>query len=96
MGCARPFACLLLMLAATLALVGSVGASTATNTNPKHFFWAAGQSPQGTVDSVANDIIYHGGNLGDGAVGVQVKPAVYLVYWGPAELPELLLRQRRR
>jgi hypothetical protein len=71
------------MLAATLALVGSVGASTATNTNPKHFFWAAGQSPQGTVDSVANDIIYHGGDLGDGAIGVQVKPAVYLVYWGP-------------
>jgi hypothetical protein len=57
MGCARPFACLLLMLAATLALVGSVGASTATNTNPKHFFWAPGQSPTGTVSSVTNDLL---------------------------------------
>ena len=61
---ARPFARLVL-LAATFAIVGSVGASaatSATNTNPKHFFWAPGQSPEGTVNSVANDIIYHGGN----------------------------------
>jgi hypothetical protein len=82
---ARPFARLVL-LAATLAIVGSVGASaatSATNTNPKHFFWAPGQSPEGTVDSVANDLIYHGGNLGDGAIGIEKKPAVYLVYWGP-------------
>jgi hypothetical protein len=83
MGSARPFACLLLILVATLALAGSIGASAATNANPKHFFWAPGQSPQGTVNSVANDLIYHGGNLGDGAIGVQVKPAVYLIYWGP-------------
>ena len=82
---ARPFA-RLVILVATLAIVGSVGASAATSastTNPKHFFWAPGQSPQGTVNSVANDIIYHGGNLGDGAIGIEKKPAVYLVYWGP-------------
>jgi hypothetical protein len=71
------------------AIAGMLGASVATsaiqapNTNPKHFFWAPGQSPQGTVDSVANDIIYHGGNAGPGAIGVETKPAVYLIYWGP-------------
>src|SRR5207248_2099008 len=26
---------------------------------------------------------YHGGNAGDGAIGIQKKPAVYLIYWGP-------------
>ena len=68
-------------------VVGALGAAAAAPasapTNPKHFFWAPGQSPQGTVDSATNDIIYHGGNVGDGAIGVQTKPAVYLVYWGP-------------
>jgi len=70
------------MLAAA-ALVGNAFAAGAP-TNPKHFFWANGQaSPDGTVASLSNDIVYHGGNLGDGAIGVQTKPAVYLVYWGP-------------
>jgi serine protease len=72
---------------AVALLFGAIGASAATSatslTNPKHFFWAPGQSPQGTVDSVSNDLIYHGGNLGDGAIGIEKKPAVYLVYWGP-------------
>ena len=90
MGRARPFTrCVqvLVLLAATLAIVLGLGASAArsdaTNTNPKHFFWAPGQSPTGTVNSVTNDLIYHGGNLGDGAIGIQKKPAVYLIYWGP-------------
>jgi hypothetical protein len=61
-----------------LAFAGQAGAAT----NPKHFFWAPGQSPQGTVNSVANDLIYHGGSAGPGAIGVQTKPAVYLIYWG--------------
>ena len=34
-------------------------------------------------DSASNDLIYHGGNAGPGAIGVEQKPAVYLVYWGP-------------
>jgi hypothetical protein len=74
-----------LALLATMA-VGPTAATTAVsgpNTNPKHFFWAPGQSPQGTVDSASNNLVYHGGNLGSGAIGVQTKPAVYLVYWGP-------------
>jgi serine protease len=57
--------------------------SAATLTNPKHFFWAPGQSPQGTASSTANDLIYHGGNAGSSAIGVEVKPAVYLIFWGP-------------
>jgi hypothetical protein len=73
-------------LAVALALT-AVGASTARSdvTGPldaKHFFWAPGQSPTGTVASVANDLVYHGGNAGDGAIGIEKKPAVYLVYWG--------------
>jgi serine protease len=86
----RPFtrgALLLLAVVATFAIVFGLGASAArsdaTNTNPKHFFWAPGQSPTGTVNSVTTDLIYHGGNLGDGAIGIQKKPAVYLIYWGP-------------
>ncbi|MGZ4291440.1 MAG: hypothetical protein ACXVQQ_02475, partial [Gaiellaceae bacterium] len=47
-------------------------------------FWAPGQNPAGTIaDSTSNDLIYHGGNAGAGAIGVQTKPAVYLVFWGP-------------
>jgi hypothetical protein len=70
---------------AAIAVVGLVAfapAASADLTNPKHFFWAPGQSPQGTVNSAANDLIYHGGNLGSGAIGVEIKPAVYLIYWG--------------
>ena len=80
----------LLALSAALVLVGVLGASAAAPadvgslTNPKHFFWAPGQNPAGTIaDSTSNDLIYHGGNAGPGAIGVQTTPAVYLVYWGP-------------
>src|SRR5579864_5378247 len=76
----RTFA-LLPAMAAALALAGGSGAAGLTNA--KHFFWAAGQSPQGTANSLSNDLIYHGGNLGDGAIGIEKTPAVYLVYWGP-------------
>jgi hypothetical protein len=67
-------------VAVTAVVIGSAGAA-AGPTNPKHFFWAPGQ-PQATVASTTNDLIYHGGSLGDGAIGVETKPAVYLVYWG--------------
>jgi hypothetical protein len=73
------------------ALFGVVGATAAAGgappTNPKHFFWAAGQSPSATsassTDQLQNDLIYHGGNVGPGAIGVEQKPAVYLIWWGP-------------
>jgi len=72
---------------AIACVVGVIGAATAASdtsslTNPKHFFWAPGQSPTGTVNSLTNDLIYHGGNAGSGAIGVETTPAVYLVYWG--------------
>ena len=75
------------VVAVLVALAGLLGAATASSrtsdlTNPKHFFWAPGQSPNGTVAD-AKDLIYHGGNVGPGAIGVEQKPAVYLVYWGP-------------
>ena len=48
----------------------------------KHFFWAQGQAdPNGIVNSATNDLIYHGGNAGSGAIGVETSPAVYLVWW---------------
>jgi hypothetical protein len=74
-----------LTLAAVVCGVGSTPATAdqAPLTNAKHFFWAPGQSTQGTVaDSTANDLVYHGGNAGPGAIGVETKPAVYLIYWG--------------
>ena len=86
MGSARlfaPVARVALTLAVALAVAG-VGASAATSdtstpTNPKHFFWA-GQTP--SADSLQNDIIFHGGSAGPGAIGIEKTPAVYLVYWG--------------
>jgi len=81
---------ILLALAGALVLSGVFGAGVAAPaskdvTNPKHFFWALGQSPDGTVaDSLGNDLVYHGGNAGSGAIGVEENPAVYLIYWGQA------------
>lgn len=78
---------LILAVAAALFLVagGTASAATAPLTNAKHFFWAPGQNPDATTvaDSASNDLIYHGGNAGAGAIGVEQTPAVYLVWWGP-------------
>ena len=86
MGAARSAAAvrtaLALVAVAAAVVVGSGGAAAAGSINAKHFFWAPGQSPTGTVASVTNDIIYHGGNAGPGAIGIQKTPAVYLIYWG--------------
>jgi hypothetical protein len=76
-----------LTLAAILIVAGAFGARAAAPaenglTNPKHFFFAPGQSQATVADSTANDLIYHGGNAGSGAIGVEQKPAVYLIYWG--------------
>jgi hypothetical protein len=70
-------------LAAVVAAAIGASVAAAGPTNPKHFFWAPGQDPQGTVNSAATDLIYHGGSIGDGAIGIQKKPAVYLIFWGP-------------
>jgi|1185.fasta_scaffold16377_2 hypothetical protein len=69
--------------AARAPAAGHGSAASSDLTNPKHFFWARGQAPSsGSAGSPTDDIIYHGGNAGDGAIGVEIKPAVYLVYWG--------------
>jgi len=81
----------LLVLAAALAATAAIGVPAASSavgpiqTSPKHFFWAPGQTidPQTTVDSTANDLLWHGGNAGAGAIGVETTPAVYLIFWGP-------------
>jgi hypothetical protein len=62
----------------------TAGAGTAPVTNPKTFFWAKGTTQAATTqDQLQNDLIYHGGNVGTGnPIGVEQKPAVYLVWWG--------------
>jgi len=76
------------VLAAAAALLLALGGGRAAHadavTNAKHFFWGQGQTGlAGTpADPLANDLIYHGGNAGSGAIGVEQKPAVYLIYWG--------------
>ena len=72
----------MVVAAALLGVASGPAAAGTTLTNPKHFFWAPGQAPGGTVSSAANDLIYHGGNAGTGAIGVERRPAVYLVFWG--------------
>jgi hypothetical protein len=54
-----------------------------TETNPKHFFWAPGQPNTPNPSSLENDLTYHSGDAGPGAIGVETKPAVYLIFWGP-------------
>ena len=65
-----------------LALGGGRAAHADAVTNAKHFFWGQGTAQAAATDSAANDLIYHGGNAGAGAIGVEQKPAVYLIYWG--------------
>jgi serine protease len=57
-----------------------LGAASAASADSKHFFWAGTTPP--SPDALTNDIIYHGGNVGPGAIGIEKTPAVYLVYWG--------------
>jgi len=71
--------------AAALAATLGTGAGSADSgpINAKHFFWAQG-TPQAasTQDDITNNLIYHGGNAGPGAIGVIQKPKMYLIYWG--------------
>jgi hypothetical protein len=70
-----------LLAGVAFAVIGAMPAASDAPLNAKHFFWAQGQFPP-SPDQLTNNIIYHGGNAGPGAIGVQVKPAVYLIYWG--------------
>jgi hypothetical protein len=78
-----PAAALRALTAAVFLLVLFSGFAAA-QTNPKHFFWAPGQPQTPNPNSLASDLIYHGGNAGPGAIGVENKPATYLIFWGPA------------
>ncbi len=66
-----------------IGLVAVFAATAVAQTNPKHFFWAPGQPNSPNPSALASDLIYHGGNAGSGAIGVETKPAVYLIFWGP-------------
>jgi hypothetical protein len=80
-----------LVLAAVVVAAVTFGVSAASSdvgaiqTSQKHFFWAQGQAvdPTATAMSTANDLLWHGGNAGAGAIGVETTPAVYLIFWGP-------------
>jgi serine protease len=81
---ARLVLALVLVCAAFGVIGATAGAGTAPVTNPKTFFWAKGTTQAATTqDQLQNDLIYHGGNVGSGAIGVERKPAVYLIWWGP-------------
>ncbi len=68
----------LALVAISLAVITMQASAT---TNQKHFFWAPGQAPN--PSSVSNDLIYHGGHAGPGAIGVETTPGTYLIFWGP-------------
>jgi hypothetical protein len=73
-----------ILLCSALGAQAASRASADVPTNAKHFFWAPGQNPDAAItDTLSNDLIYHGGNGGPGAIGVETTPAVYLVWWGP-------------
>jgi hypothetical protein len=71
--------------AALLSAALQAGASSADDAplNPKTFFYALG-TPEAaaTQGEVTNNLIYHGGNAGPGAIGVIQHPKMYLIYWG--------------
>src|SRR5579864_9409946 len=74
----------LLKVRVLICALAMVATAAWSQTNPKHFFWAPGQPQSPNPNSLANDLIYHGGDAGSGAIGVETKPATYLIFWGPA------------
>ena len=76
---------IVLALAVAVTVAVTLGASAAPSdtgavlTSSKHIFWGLSSS---TAASTSNDLVWHGGNAGAGAIGVEQKPAVYLVWWG--------------
>ncbi|HET7566819.1 MAG TPA: hypothetical protein VFJ91_02430 [Gaiellaceae bacterium] len=76
---ARP-ATRLLLLAVLAAAVLAPRATTQAAPAPKHFLWALGASP---VDpDRGENLEWRGGAAGEGAIGVERTPAVYVVFWG--------------
>jgi len=71
------------VVVALLIALASSAASAQSPSNSKHIFWAPGQPNTPGPSALTNDLIYHGGNAGSGAIGVETVPAVYLVFWGP-------------
>ena len=71
------------LVVALLFALATSAADAQSPTNPKHFFWAPGQPNTPSPSSLTNDLIYHGGNAGSGAIGVETVPATYLIFWGP-------------
>ena len=83
----RPIHRRALGFAVALVLVAAIAARAAAPASayaldPKHFFYALDSTQSSATDTLQNDLIWHGGNAGAGAIGVQTKPAVYLIYWG--------------
>jgi hypothetical protein len=79
----RMLLALAVTLVAVVVLFDATAASSDTGailSSSKHVFFGIGQST--VADSASNDLIWHGGNAGAGAIGVEQKPAVYLVWWG--------------
>jgi len=72
-----------LRMLALLCTLTAITSAASGATDPKHFFWAPGQPATPNPNSLASDLIYHGGNAGPGAIGVEAKPATYLIFWGP-------------
>src|SRR5258708_5398999 len=71
------------LVVALLFALATSAADAQSPTNPKHFFWAPGQPNTPSASALTNDLIYHGGNAGSGAIGVETVPAIYLIFWGP-------------
>src|SRR5258706_8240129 len=68
---------------ALLLVLATPAPAAQSLSNPKHFFWAPGQPNTPSASALANDLIYHGGNVGSGAIGVGAVPATYLIFCGP-------------
>src|SRR5258705_10371814 len=71
------------LVVALLFALATSAADAQSPTNPKPFFWAPGQPNTPSPGALTNDLIYHGGNAGSGAIGVETVPAIYLIFWGP-------------
>src|SRR4030088_1161774 len=72
-----------LQIVVCVCVLALITSSAVGATPSKHFFWAPNHPATPNPNSLASDLIYHGGNAGAGAIGVETKPAIYLIFWGP-------------